>query len=86
MTLSAILWSVYLFGFFFLLIAIAREDLKRNKLRADNLICGSLLLMLWPVLVGMFLLLTGFYIATWACVPTIRRSVHLKDGISDFWS
>lgn len=86
MTLSVILCTVYLFGFFFLLIALAMEDLQRNKLRADSLIAGSIVLFLWPVIVAMFLLLTGFYIATWVCVPTIRRSVRLKDGIRDFWS
>lgn len=86
MTLSVILWTVYLFGFFFLLIAIAREDLQRNKFRADSLICGSFILFLWPPIVALVLLLTGFYIATWVCVPTLRRSVRLKDGIRDFWS
>ena len=86
MTLSAILWLVYLSGFFFLLILVARDHIKRNKLRADDLICGAFLFTLWPILVGIFLFLTGFYIAMWVCVPTIRRSVRLKDGISDFWS
>lgn len=86
MTLSASLWLVYLSGFLFLLIAIAMEDIKRGKLRADNLVCGSFLLMFWPIVASTFLLFTGFYIAIWVCVPTIRRSVRLKDGIRDFWS
>lgn len=86
MTLSAILWLVYLSGFLFLLIAIAMEDIKRGELRADSLVFGSFLSMLWPIIASTVLLFTGFYIAIWACVPTIRRRVRLKDGIRDFWS
>lgn len=86
MTLSVALWSVYLFGILFLLIAVAREDLKRDTLRADNLICGIFLFALWPVLVASVALLTGFYIAVWLFTPTIRNRVSLKTGISDFWS
>jgi hypothetical protein len=85
-SLSTILWSVYAFGFFFLLFAIAKEDLKRNKLRADNLICGGVILTIWPVIAGIFLLLTGFYTTIWLLVPSTRRSVGLRDGIRDFWS
>lgn len=84
--MSLSLWTVYVLGYLFLVIAIAMEDLKRSKLKADSMICSTLLMPLWPVFLSIFLFLTGIYIAVWLCMPTIRNGVSLKNGIRDFWS